>query len=327
MTRRTPTKLSLVLINYNGYKWLDKCLRSITNQSYKNYEIIFVDNNSSDGNYALLRKNHPDVKFYSIPNKGYGIACNYGAAQASGDYLMFLNVDLYIEDKNFLSRFIDFAATLNNKASLGTIGCRIDNYDKSRDINFDHYGYRVDFLGVPTIRSNREQIFYNPGCVLFISKQTFTKVGGFCPNIFLYSEDIDLCWRLSLMGYKHYYLSDVSVYHEGGGITGELSANKISFYIQGELNTLLNNYGNLLLLIILPVYFIYYCALIIYYLFSLKFSYIRSILSTFVLVFTQKMPQIKKFRRFVQKNRTVTDMYILRKMSLIPSRLRNCFIK
>ena len=312
--------ISIVLVNWNGMKWLDKCVQSIMSQSYKHYEILLVDNSSPDKSADYVKNKYKSVKVYIKSNQGYGSACNYGARKARGEFLMFFNEDMHV-DSHYLQTFVDFYNKIEDKKTVGTIGCRLDNYDKSRFHPYDYYGYSIDFLGSPIPNFIPERIFHNSGCPLFISRKLFLKIKGFCPNIFIYSEDVDLCWRLTLFGYKHYFINNTALFHAGGGSVGQFSPKKLVMYITGEINALLDNYSSFSLLLVMPVYTTYYLMMIVFFLATLRPEYSKVIISTFYVVFIKNFDKIIKFRNFVQRNRRVSEYEIFKKINLFPSRL------
>ena len=102
----TP-KVSVIIVNYNGKKWLKPCLDSLSKQIYKNFEIIVVDNNSNDGSVAYLNKNHPKViTFQSKKNVGFSEGNNNGYKLAKGQYIILLNNDTIVED-NFIKNLLE----------------------------------------------------------------------------------------------------------------------------------------------------------------------------------------------------------------------------
>jgi hypothetical protein len=318
--------VSVIIVNFNGKKWLDKCLYSLRHQTYHNLEVLLIDNDSSDASPEYVKKKHPYVRVFTKKNEGYGAACNLGAQKARGKFLMFFNEDMYVES-GFVGRFMEYFFGLTDPDKVGTIGCRIDNYDKTRYYSFDHFGYSVDFLGQPAPNNQSNSIFYNSGCPFFIAKDTFIKVKGFCPNIFLYSEDIDLCWRLNLFGYRHYFIKNLAIYHKGGGVIGGFSPKKIAYYFTGDINTILNNYSALTLLIVLPLFFVYYSFILLYFVLTFQSEYIKSLSGAVSVILKHKLKPMLEFRTFVQKNRVISDYQIIFRISMIPSRFKNIYFK
>ena len=130
--------VSIIIVNYNSFDLLDHCLGSIKDFTYNvNYEIIVVDNNSSQNGLEKIISTYPDVKFIrNTENLGFSKANNIGIIYASGKYILFLNNDTYFIE-NSLKKVLDFAEGINREVF---IGCRLLNKDGSNQIslvNFD----------------------------------------------------------------------------------------------------------------------------------------------------------------------------------------------
>ncbi len=98
--------ISIIIVNYNGKKWLRQCLDSLLKQTYKFYEIIVVDNNSADGSVKFLKKNYKEIVLIENgDNYGFAKGNNIGLKKAKGDYILLLNNDTYVE-KDFLNDFL-----------------------------------------------------------------------------------------------------------------------------------------------------------------------------------------------------------------------------
>lgn len=316
--------LSIIIVNWNGKKWLKTCLSSLYAQTYKNFEIIVVDNNSDDDSVEFLEKNYRELKILHSENKGFGHGANIGARVARGDFLMFFNEDMFV-DNNFLEKYILEYNKINGKEFIGTIGCTIADYDKNLTFPFKTYGLIIDLMSAPTLNFNSDNIFHNSGCPFFISKKTFDDAGGFCKNIFLYSEDIDLCWRLNLLGYKHYFFPDIHIYHYGGGVIGDFSEKKLSYYIRGEINCMFNNYSSLFLSFAIVYFIFFYFCLSVAYLLLGKLRYTKAIVVAILDEIRYNLKKILIFRKSVQEKRRVSDWELFNKINLIPSRIKTFY--
>ncbi|MDO8515114.1 MAG: glycosyltransferase family 2 protein [bacterium] len=317
--------VSIIIVNWNGKKWLKKCLDSLKSQTYKNFEIIMVDNASTDDSVAYVKKNYPEVSIYQSENKGFGHGCNLGAIKAKGEFLMFFNEDMYV-DKNFLEIYVQEYEKIEKKELVGTIGCSIASYNKIiPECAKKMYGFGIDLMGAPMLNKKPDKIFHNTGCPLFISRLLFIKIGGFCENIFIYSEDIDICWRLNIYGYKHYFLKDTAIYHYGGGVMGDFSDKKLANYIKGEINALMNNYSWPFLILGIFYFLMFYLLMFAVYLTTGKQTYAKVIVSTIYREFRYNIKNILVFRKVVQLNRKISDRQLLGRIRIFPSRIRNLF--
>jgi len=310
-------KISIIIVNYNGQRWLDKLFNSIRSQTYKNYEIIVIDNASTDHSVDLIEESYKEVQLYRSENFGYGTAVNTASKHATGDFFLILNTDCYIKE-DFLQKIINEYENTPEKDTFGTLGILIYDYNK-KPIHEDVYGGTLDIMAVGCYAKKDKDIIFNGGSALFVKKDLYLNIGGFCPNIFLYNEDTDFGLRLTLYGYKHYFCDSTKIYHYVGGLTGDYSPQKLEWYIVGELNTILNNF-NLLLFISLPIHFAFFIALLIFYLISGKIEFVKAILKGYKNIFTN-FGKILRFRKIVQKNRKISDIEIAKRMCNGLSRL------
>lgn len=323
-------KISLIIVNRNGRKFIEKIIQTSLSQSYKAFEVIVVDTSSSDNSIKVVRSKFPKVKILEVENKGFGFAANAGAKYAKGEFLMFFNEDMYLP-KNFIEALVSFRKDFKKKyqKTIGAIGCKIIPFNSKANDEPPNYGGKPDFLGFPTdVTNSKETPFIINGCPFFIGKNLFLKSSGFNPNIFLYGEDEDICWRLNIFGYKHFICNDTYVFHYGGGAINKNKEKKVANVIASSLIPVIVNYGGFMLFIVTPIYFLYIFVINIGILLMTKFNlnYNIEIAKVYLKIF-RKLPSLLKFRAWVQKRRKVGDLQILKKFSLMPAILRNLSYK
>lgn len=249
---KTPF-VSAIVVNYNGRNYLQRCLSSILNSDYPNFEVILVDNGSTDGSVDFISQNYPSVKIIeNKENLGFAIANNNASYMAEGEYLFFLNNDTRI-DTETLSRLVE---KMEEDPTIGICACKIMSYDGKDHF---HTGLGIDIYGYPITKG---EVFYSEGCSLIIRKTLFHKLGGFDPKYFFFHEDIDLAWRTWLIGYRVVPVPEAVVYHVGGRSAG--GAMKEDKYVstlfrrylseRNNIRTILKNYSLANLLTILPRY-------------------------------------------------------------------------
>lgn len=201
-------KISIVVVNYNGQRWLPDCLRSISKQSFKSLEVIFVDNNSADDSLGIVKKYYPSAKIIkNKSNTGFGLANNLGAKVAKGEFLFFLNTDTKLRP-NCLSKMIK---TMTSE-KIDLAGPKLLDFHGN-----DFYRSRKLTLDIVGNLSWGKKTTMIEGCALLIKREVFNHLGGFEPSFFMYSEDLDLCWRAFLLGYKTKLIKTAVVNHYGGG--------------------------------------------------------------------------------------------------------------
>lgn len=324
MILKNEALVSIVILNYNGKKYIKNCIESIKNQKYNNIELIFVDNASTDYSATIFKKLYPEKKVI-INKENYGSAKgnNIGANYSDGQYLFFLNIDTKL-DKDCIYNLVK---TYKSDPEIGICACRELSYDGEIEwncgIGVDIFGYSLQ--GVP------KKVFHASSSSLFIKKELFEKLNGFDDTYFMYKDDIDLCWKAQLLGYKIIGVPSAIVFHEWGGVTisksgeklrsGALEREKYLLNIKkryhGELNTIKNilkNYSLYTLLWILPPYILINFFEMIFFLIigkpkAISEVYIKSYYQIF-----KSLKQLLKKRRDIQKQRNISDFKILKRM-------------
>ncbi|AKK71679.1 hypothetical protein OK18_02620 [Chryseobacterium gallinarum] len=231
--------ISIIIVNYNTMQLTINCIASIYNYTKNiNFEIIVVDNASSDNSVSQIREKFPDVRIVeAAENLGFGRANNLGASLAKGEYLFFLNSDtVFVE--NSLFKILDFFNKNENDLNIGVLGCLM--IDENNEVN----GFGSTFPSVASF--NREiiksipivgkfiensttdynlnqeyfEVEYVLGADMFMRKALFDTVSGFDPNYFMYYEESDLQLIISRSQYKNYIFTGTKIIHlEGGSFT------------------------------------------------------------------------------------------------------------
>ena len=316
--------VSLIIVNYNGRRFLPRLFKSIAKQTVKNYESILVDNGSSDDSLAYVSRYFPQVKIVKTGNNGFGCGCNRGVEAASGEYFAFLNEDMYLPE-NFVEVMLTaYQRKENQKIKVGGISCKLVDFDSNPDDMPNKYGGQIDLFGFPINRYFRSDIFTISGCPFFISQKTLKKVRGWNESIFLYGEDMDLSWRLKILGYTNFMEHKTHIFHFGGGTTGNFGPIKIAHNLTISLVPMLVNYSTFTLLMILPIYFIYILLINIFLFLAKKFDYQypQAIVLRYLSIL-KNWPKIIKMRRYIQSKRIKSDWYIFHYVSFLPAFLVN----
>jgi GT2 family glycosyltransferase len=303
-------RISIIILNYNGKKWVKKCLDSLCNQTYTNFEIIFVDNASIDDSAKFVRENYPKVKIIiNKINSGFAGGNNIGINYAKGKYILLINNDTVVEN-DFLEKIYKFY--INNKYVV--IAPYSKDYTNIK--TFKPYYSTIDFLGHPvSVRDSKEAVgFYLSGVCLFFNKKIYKKTLGLDNNFFMYCEDVDWFWRLSLLEIPYGRINNLYIYHEGAGFLGKgIKYDVFLWRNQNTLQMLLKNYQWFNLVWILPIYFLQNVIEIVFFLMILKpkiaFSYIEGWIFN-----VKNIWRTLKERKWVQKNRKVSDIQIMKKM-------------
>lgn len=232
MSSNSNIQLSVVIVNYNVYHFLELCLKSVEKACGDiSVEIIVVDNDSKDNSCALISKNFPKVRLLANKiNVGFSTANNQGVAVANGTYVLILNPDTVVGE----STFKDLFKFSKKKSKLGAVGVQL----------IDGTGTYLpeSKRGIPTLKASFNRFlgkdkskgtYYSNhieqdgvgkidvlvGAFMFLKTEVYKEVGGFDEDYFMYGEDIDLSYKLLKAGYKNYYLGTTKCIHFKGEST------------------------------------------------------------------------------------------------------------
>ncbi|MFY7811729.1 MAG: glycosyltransferase family 2 protein [Flavobacterium sp.] len=215
-------ELSIIIVNYNGLKYLDDCINSLYNNLKGiNYEIIIIDNNSQDQSCNFIKNNFPEVVLIeSKINYGFGKGNNEAIKISRGEYLLLINNDTIL-----LNNIIEIIELLKSDLSIGVIGINMLNGNKDylpaagnfpnfsnmfimkkmfdlgsefKKGKFSKETYEVDWLG---------------GSFLLMKKEIYLKINGFDEDYFMYVEDVDLCKKIKNIGLKRLFYPKLNYIH------------------------------------------------------------------------------------------------------------------
>jgi GT2 family glycosyltransferase len=215
--------ISVVILNYNGKRYLEDCLTSVLSQTFRDFEVIIVDNGSSDGSAGYLETHYPWVKVVkNEKNLGFAGGTNSGIRQAKGEYILTLNNDTRMD-----SRFLEYLArVMKSDDSIGMCAPKmlfLDGSINSTGICLSRSGAAWDRgMSEPDIGQydSPEEVFGPCAGAALYRKNMLEEIGLFDEDFFLYMEDVDLAFRGRLAGWKCFYVPDAKVNHVYGGTTG-----------------------------------------------------------------------------------------------------------
>lgn len=226
-------KVSIIIVNWNGKKWLENCLSSVYKQSYKNFEVYFVDNGSIDKSSDFVRKKFPGVKIIQLSkNTGFAEGNNIGIREAFKDkqvkYIVCLNNDTIV-DKNWLNELIKTAENNQNVGAVGSIALHSNEKIQTAGIQIrKDLLLSEDWLGQMSLGHNQNKIAFKEELPIFAPsgvsalypKKVLIDVGLFDKDFFAYCEDIDLGFRITGAGYSCFLSpkSNLIHFHSGTGI-------------------------------------------------------------------------------------------------------------
>lgn len=215
-------KVTILLVNYNGRKYLEKCIESLYKQTYKNMSVLIVDNCSDDGSVKFLKERYPNIEIIVCPeNYGFAKGNNIGikcALKRGTDYVMLLNVDTTI-DSHLLEYMVHDAG--QDVVTVPTI------YRDRRYMKIWYAGGEMDYAKgdsshiVKGGNYSVREVSFACGCCVLIHKKIFDKIGVFDENYYLYYEDTDWSLRCIKGGIKIKYVPKAKMWHKIGGSGGE----------------------------------------------------------------------------------------------------------
>lgn len=209
---------SVIIPNWNGKHLLKRCLSSLQKQTLKKFEVILVDNGSSDGSIEYTKKYFPRVRVIPLDrNFGFAKAVNDGIKNSHGQYVVLINNDTEV-DKDCLKYLVQAA---DAHEEVGFVAAKMLNFYKRDTI--DSAGDYIDVVGHANNIGLGEKDgpkFENSGYVFLVTgggglfkREVFNKVGLFDEDYFAYFEDVDLCLRAQFQGFKGWYEPKAIVYH------------------------------------------------------------------------------------------------------------------
>jgi len=211
---------SIIVPNWNGRPWLDKCLQSLLAQTARPVEVLLVDNASTDGSPEHVERTYPAVRVLRMPeNLGFSVACNAGIRASAGEFVSLFNNDAWAEP----SWVETLVKAMGDDPTIGGAACRtLDYHDPARIYslgdgvlpNGDAFNIARGLRDRPELPMPR-WVFGAPGCTSFYRRAALEAVGLLDEDFFAFHEDVDLNWRLQLAGYKCLYVPEAVAYHVG----------------------------------------------------------------------------------------------------------------
>ncbi len=247
-------KIAVVILNWNGQKFLEQFLPRVVETSRGIAEVIVADNASTDDSVSFLNLHFPEVRIIKNPDNG-GFAKGYNQAlkQVDSEYYILLNSDIEVTD-NWIEPVIKL---MDSDKNIAACQPKILSYHQKNKFEYaGAAGGFIDKLGYPFCRGRLFQsieedkgqyddiaeIFWATGACMFVRSEYYHRLGGLDEDFFAHMEEIDFCWRAKHKGYKIMYCPDSKVYHVGGGTLPKISAWKTYLNMRNN-NTML--YKNL----------------------------------------------------------------------------------
>lgn len=246
--RVVTMKISVIIPNYNGKQYIEGCLKSLQKQTYKNFEIIFVDNGSLDGSRSYMRENYPEIEMILL-DKNYGFSCavNRGIKQSKGKYIVLLNNDTEVEP-TWLENLV---GCIESDPLIFSCCSKMVRHQERHLI--DDAGDVYFVLGWAHKRGDgksiqlyekTEEVFSSCAGAAIYRRAVFDEIGYFDESFFAYLEDMDISYRARIYGYKNMYCSNAIVYHIGSATSGATRHNSFKVKLSAR-NNIYMHYKNM----------------------------------------------------------------------------------
>ncbi|QES87204.1 glycosyltransferase family 2 protein [Rhizosphaericola mali] len=246
--------VAVVILNYNGKKFLEKFLPSVLGTNYPNLNIVIADNASTDDSVIFVKTNYAtQINVIELKNNiGFAGGYNEALQYVEAEYFVLLNSDVEVTD-NWVMPIIEL---MEQNPQIGACQPKIRYYEDKKMLEYaGAAGGFIDRWGYPFARgrifdtleedcgqyNDIVPIFWATGAALFIKKNAWVDVKGFDSYFFAHQEEVDLCWRLQLLGWKVYSCPQSVVYHVGGGTLPKSNPRKLYLNIRNSLIMLSKN--------------------------------------------------------------------------------------
>jgi GT2 family glycosyltransferase len=315
---------SIIVLNYNAGDLLLNCIESIFKTQNKEFEVIVVDNISTDNSHKRCKDKFPQIQLIeNKENLGYCEGNNVGIRQAKGDFIVILNPDTRVEP-NWL---VEFFKEYENHGK-GLYQPKILAFE---DNLFESAGNMLHLFGFGYSKGRGikdkgqfekfQEIGYASGACLFTKTETIKKIGLFDPFIFLYHDDLDLGWRALQIGIKSFYVPSATVFH-AGSYNYKWSAMKFFWLERNRHYCLLTHISKKTFYKMLPALIIVEIMMVIFYVMKgfgkMKLKAYFDILKNF--------KHIRKKYVELEKIRIINDKEIIEKLPneiFIPDKISN----
>jgi GT2 family glycosyltransferase len=308
--------IAVVVVNWNSGQYLGKCLQNLKDQTFSPARVLVVDNASTDGSMDALEQRFRGWEFIHLErNTGFASANNLAVNQVDGcDWIAFLNPDAFVHP-DWLKNLMQAVESFPDVKMFGShmLGYENDLIDGTGDIyHVSGVAWRRDH-GMKSSRVNRAwgEIFSPCAAASLISREIFLEAGGFDEHFYCYNEDVDLSFRLRLIGHRCIYVPDAVVEHVGSGTTSRYS--DFAVY-HGQRNLVWSYFRNMpgrWFWIYLPQHILFSAVALIW--FSLKGKAVPVFKARWDAL--KGLPRVLKLRKETQNSKTVAGEKVVDAMS------------
>lgn len=315
-------EVDIVILNHNGKRFLDECLTSVLQSTYKKKQVYLLDNASTDDDVNYVIQKYPEVKIIQNRfNNGYCAAYNLAFRRCPGEYIICLNNDVTVAP-NWIEGMVNLA---ESDQQIAAIQPKILSYQNPNEFEYaGASGGMYDVFGYPFLRgrvfthlekdngqyNNVAQVFWTSGAAMFLRKSALSVSGLLDVTIVHHMDEIDLCWRLRMAGFKLYVQPNSVIHHIGGGTITQHSFAKTYWNHRNALYIMLKNYELKNVIKYVPVHILLDFVAALQGLLTLNFTMVRAIATAHLwLIWHGNLIMFKRSK--VQRKRKLPDSEVL----------------
>jgi len=317
MRREKYPLISVIMLNYNGLKYLKRTIPPILKLDYPNYEFIIVDNGSTDGSIKFIKKNKNIRLIENGENLGYSKGKNIGVKKAKGKYILLLDNDILIKDKKLLNKLI-YLKEKNNSIIQPTLVDINRNETSHYGIFYSYYGTNLHKPCLPLNLFKKSKTLLEIGAatggIMFFKKTIFANIGYFDESQKFNLDDFEIGMRAWIFGYKELLYTKTRVIHLG--ITHSQNpddyARRFKMMFSGKARAILKNYTMINIFLRFPIMFFFQLVK------SLRYSFKKRSIKVFfaflwsIGFFLKNLPDALKERKKIQSKRIIKEDIFLK---------------
>ena len=217
-------KVTVVIPNYNGIKYIRDCMDSLRRQNYESFEVLVIDNASKDGSLEILKQEYSEARVIALEeNTGFCYAVNLGIRESNTPYVILLNNDTIVKT-DFIAALV---RAIEEQEDIFSVSAQMLSMEDENILDGAGDGYNI--LGWAYARgkgqaadkfSEKTEVFSACGGAAIYRKSIIEQIGYFDENHFAYLEDVDIGYRARIYGYRNMYEPDAKVIHAGSAVSG-----------------------------------------------------------------------------------------------------------
>ncbi len=319
--KESNSRIAVLILGYNDKQNLGDSIGSALKQTYDNYEVIYIDNGSSDGSAAFVKKSFPAIRTIANRNN-LGYAGAYGPAvrnffQEKFDACVLLNPDVIVDE----AWLAELAKSAFSGKDIALVQPKIFLFDEKKSDLANSFGNEINFLGFgfcghykkrdsDRFKNDRE-ITYASGASLLLKKDTYEAVGGLDEDFFSYLEDQDLGWRAKMQGFRVVLSARSKIWHKYKFHRNERNRLKFFYLERNRLYFLYKNFELKTLALVFPAFLMMEAGIVLN---SISRGYFRDKIGSYYHFF-HNIRELRKKRLKIQKNRTRKDSELFLQLS------------